>query len=148
MKTCALTGHRALPPDFDRAKLYDDLEELIQSGCDEFLCGMAMGFDLLALECLIALRQKYRILLRACVPFEGQERSFPPAEKARYREMIAWCDEVYILYPAFRDGCFLARDRFMVEHADMLYAYCTRDTGGSAYTVKYAKSHGLEIRFF
>ena len=148
MSTCALTGHRDLPPDFDRDALYDDLEAIIKAGCDHFLCGMAWGFDLAALECLVALRRKYRFTLSAYVPFDGQEKSFPSEEQQKYKELIAWCDVVRILYPAYQNGCYLARDRFMVEHADLLYAYCTRKTGGSAYTVKYAQSHGVDVRFY
>ena len=40
-KTCAITGHRELPVDFDKNALYDELENLVREGCDEFLCGMA-----------------------------------------------------------------------------------------------------------
>ena len=122
MKTCALTGHRALPPDFDRNGLYDGLEELIRAGYNRFLCGMAMGFDLLALDCLVALKGKYRIRLEACVPFDGQENSFSIEEKRRYRELIQWCSVVRVLYPAYQNGCYLSRDRYMVDRADILFA--------------------------
>ena len=146
--TCALTGHRALPKYFDENRLLDDLEQLIKGGCDKFICGMAMGFDLAALECLVNLRKKYRFVIEACVPFHGQENTFPPAAKEKYRDLIAWCDVVRILYPEYRDGCYLARDRFMVDRADILYAYCVRERGGTAYTVNYAKKKGVEVKFY
>ena len=146
--TCALTGHRNLPPSFDRNVLYDDLEEIVKAGYDNFLCGMAWGFDLAALECLVELRQKYRFCITAYVPFDGQEEKFPPAEKKRYKELMSWCDVVRILYPAYQNGCYLKRDRMMIDRADLLYAYCTRSTGGSAYTVKYANARGVEVRFY
>lgn len=146
--TCALTGHRVLPKNFDENRLFDDLEELIKAGCDKFICGMAMGFDLACLACLVALRQKYQFTIEACVPFNGQENTFPPAAKAKYRELIAWCDVVRILYPEYREGCYLARNRFMVDRADLLYAYCSRERGGTAYTVNYAKKKGIEVRFY
>ena len=146
MMTCALTGHRALPPDFDRNALYDGLEELILNGYNRFLCGMAMGFDLLALDCLVSLRSRYRIQIEACVPFDGQESKFPLEEKRRYRDLIAWCDVVHILYPSYQNGCYLARDRYMVERADLLFAYCTRDKGGTAYTVNCARELGVEVK--
>ena len=147
-KTCALTGHRELPSDFDRNALYDALEERIEAGCDRFLCGMAMGFDLLALECLIALKGKYKIGIEACIPYAGQERGYPATERRRYREMLAWCDEKTVLYPAYFQGCFLARNRYMVDKADEMFAYCTRKTGGAAYTVRYAMQRGVEVHTF
>ncbi len=147
-RTCALTGHRALPEDFDRNALYDALEERVRSGCDRFLCGMAMGFDLLALECLIALKQQYKIRLEACIPYAGQERGYPAAERRRYRELLSWCDEKNVLYPAYFRGCFLARDRYMVDRAEELFAYLTQRTGGAAYTVHYAEEKGVPVFLF
>ena len=146
--TCALTGHRVLPKNFDENRLFDDLEELVKGGCDKFICGMAMGFDLVALKCLVDLRRKYQFAIEACVPFNGQENTFPLAEKEKYRELIAWCDIVRILYPEYEEGCYLVRDRFMVDRADLLYAYCKRERGGTAYTVNYAKKKGVEVKFY
>ena len=147
MMTCALTGHRDLPADFNRNGLYDGLEALICEGYDRFLCGMAAGFDLLALDCLVALKAKYRIRIEACVPFSGQENTFSYAEKRKYRELIGWCDVVRELFPAYQNGCYLVRDRYMVDRAELLYAYCVKEKGGAAYTVKYAQRQGVEVRF-
>lgn len=144
-KTCALTGHRALPEGFDKNKLYDTLEEKIREGYDEFLCGMAVGFDLVALDCLVALRRAYPIRIVACIPFDGQERSFSEEDKRIYRELLTWCDEKRVLLPAYRNGCYLARNRYMVDRADHLLAYCVKDKGGAAYTVQYAKKKGLSV---
>lgn len=146
--TCALTGHRTLPKDFNVNALYDTLEELIRSGYDVFLCGMARGFDLLSLECLAALKQKYRIRIEACIPYRGHGESFKNAERKRYTDLLSWCDEERVLYEYYCDGCFLARDRFMVDRADILFAYCIKDKGGAAYTVNYAQKKGVEITFF
>ncbi|MDE5547534.1 MAG: DUF1273 domain-containing protein [Clostridia bacterium] len=144
-RTCALTGHRDLPETFDKNALYDKLEELIKDGCDTFLCGMAMGFDLTALDCLVSLKQKYKIFVEACIPFGGQEAHYPPKEKERYRALVQWCDKKAILFESYRNGCFLARDRYMVDGCDCVLAYCTRDTGGTAYTVNYAREKGVEV---
>lgn len=145
-KSCALSGHRFLPRNFDREGLYDALEELIQEGYDNFYCGMAMGFDLLALDCLLSLRQRYPIFIEACVPFRGQEEKFPATEKRRYREMLPMCDKVTVICIRYFDGCYLLRNRYMVRNSDLLFAYCTKDKGGTAYTVKYAEEHGKEVK--
>ncbi len=147
MKVCALTGHRDLPENFDRNALHDALGALIDSGADTFLCGMATGFDLEALAMLVEYKQRKRIFLRACIPYEGQEARFGAAEKKKYRELLAWCDEKTVLFPSFRNGCYLARDRYMVDRCDVVLAYCTKETGGTAYTVNYAKQKGVEVIF-
>ena len=147
MKTCALTGHRDLPSAFCKNALYDELETLIREGYDRFLCGMAAGFDLAALECLVDLREKYKIALVACVPYRSQARGFSEQEKQRYVRLLEACDEQYILSEKYEAGCLLARNRYMVDRADLLLAYCTRETGGAAYTVRYAQKHAVPVEF-
>ena len=143
--TCALTGHRRLPANFDKVALYEALEAMIIRGCDRFLCGMARGFDLEALECLTRLRKKYPIALVACIPYRGQESGFPEREKEKYRALLKQCDERVYLSGEYSQGCLLARDRYMVDRADVLLAYCTRKTGGTAYTVRYAAEKGVAV---
>lgn len=144
---CALTGHRELLPDFDENVLHDTLEDLILRGYTTFLCGMARGFDLCALRCLIELKQRYHVRIKACIPYAGQEKHFPEADKRAYRDLLGWCDEKVTLSGQFFSGCFLARDRYMVDGCDLLVAYLKRETGGTAYTVKYAQSRGVAVQF-
>ena len=98
---CALTGHRELPENFDVNRLYDLLEAAVRDGYDTFYCGMARGFDLIALDCLVALGRKYPLRLIACIPYEGQENSFSFETKKKYRDLLEWCDEKIVLYPAY-----------------------------------------------
>ncbi len=145
-EVCALTGHRDLPDNFSVNALYDALEALIRGGCRLFRCGMARGFDLTALQCLVDLRQKYLFGIEACIPYAGHGSSFPPAERKLYRTLLSWCEKSTVLFPAYTRGCYLARDRYMVDGADILLAYCTRESGGTAYTVKYAREQGVPVQ--
>ena len=144
---CALTGHRKLPPNFNRNVLFDELEGLVKSGYTTFFCGMAMGFDLLALSFLVELKERYPLYLEACVPFKGQENSFSREDRLLYRELLLKCDCVTVLFDEYKNGCFLVRDRYMVDCADTLFAYCVKASGGSAYTVRYAKQTGRDVVF-
>lgn len=143
--TCALTGHRVLPQNFNVNALYDALEACIRTGCDRFLCGMARGFDLTALKCLADLREKYKITLVACIPYRGQARSMHGEDRALYCSLLDVCDEKIVLHEAYMSGCFLERNRYMVDRADVLLAYCTQAEGGTAYTVGYAKKRGVNV---
>lgn len=143
--TCALTGHRELPENFNQNALLDELEKLVQNGCDTFLCGMAEGFDLCALDCLVYLKEKYKIFIEACVPFPEQDMYFSSAEKKKYRTLLAWCDKKTVLFDRYTKGCFLIRDRYMVDCCDFVFAYCEKTSGGAAYTVKYAESKNIPV---
>lgn len=145
--SCALSGHRKLPPQFNKNALYDKLEEIALKGCETFYCGMAQGFDLAALECLVALKRKYRINIEACIPYAGHESGFPYSEKRKFYELLEWCDKKTVLFPSYRDGCFLDRNRYMVDNADLLLVYCLRNTGGTAFTANYGLKKGIPVIF-
>ena len=145
--SCALTGHRDLPAQFDRRRLFDELESIIRSGCTYFYCGMAEGFDLTALQLLIELKDRYPLFIEACVPFKGQARKFSEQNRLLYDDLILQCDKVTTLSDKYQKGCFLVRDRYMADRADLVFAYCTKKTGGTAYTVRYALSLGLKVIF-
>lgn len=142
---CALTGHRELPADFDREALSERLYLLVEGGCDGFLCGMAPGFDLLALEQIVKLKEKRTLYVEACIPYKGHEKRLPLAERERYERLLGKCDRKTVLFDGYRNGCFLARDRYMVDCADVVLAYLVRRSGGTAYTVNYAVRKGVAV---
>lgn len=144
----ALSGHRVLPDGFDREKLYDELEALILEKYDYFLCGMARGFDLAALEALADLKHRYHVCIEACIPYRMQTETFSERNKKLYENLLGACDKITVLSEEYYRGCMQARNRYMVDHADLLFVYCTQETGGTAYTLRYAEKTGVEIRTF
>lgn len=145
-KTCAFTGHRQLSGDLDLPFFKKIVTEFIESGYTSFLCGMALGFDMLAAETVLEIKESYpQVKLIACVPCEGQSRYFPPEEKRRYNEIIGRCDEVKVLSAKYYKGCMQVRDRYMVDNSSLLLAYRRTNSGGTDYTVKYALSQNKRI---
>ncbi|MBQ8684937.1 MAG: DUF1273 family protein [Clostridia bacterium] len=135
---CAFTGHRSLDEAFSSELLEREIENAILLGVTVFFNGMAAGFDLIAAERTLALKRKYpQIKLIACIPYYGQEKSFSDGDKKRYAEILKKADEQVILSERYFRGCMHERNRYMADRADMLIAYCKKDTGGTAFTVKY-----------
>ena len=136
--SCAFTGHRVLTKEFSACKTQAVIEELIARGVRVFYNGMPVGFDLETAKNVLKLKKKYpQIRFVACIPFYGQERGFSEAEKRLYAKVLESADEQVVLYPSYENGCFLARDRYMADRADVLVAFCKKPTGGTAYTVRY-----------
>ncbi len=148
--SCAFTGHRDLPDDFDVSKLYNTVESLILKGVCVFYNGMAMGFDLLAAECVLAMKEKYpHIKLFACIPCYNQEKYFSESDKERYLTILKKADEQTVLSNHYFRGCMQVRDRYMADNADVLIAFCRKQTGGTAFTVNYfQKNYPLKEIFF
>lgn len=145
-KVCAFTGHRQLGGDFDIAELKKILTGFIAEGYSTFLSGMAVGFDMLAAETVLQLKEQYPFLkLIACVPCAEQSRYFSAAEKSRYEGILKKCDEVKILNTSYYKGCMQMRDRYMVDNSSLIIAYKRKNEGGTYYTLKYALSRNKRI---
>ena len=138
IKTCAFTGHRELPSNFPKENLEKCVHALVEKGVFLFYCGMAKGFDLLAAETVIKEKEKNKeIKLVACIPCFGQEKSYSQKDKERYLQIIKNTDEKIIFGESFQKWKFLERNRFMADNADVLVAFVSKKTGGTAYTVSY-----------
>ncbi len=136
-KICVFTGHRDLSDDFHPNGLRSAIRKALRAGYFTFLNGMAVGFDMLAAEILLSFKKKYpQIELIACIPCAVQDKYFSQQDKARYARLLKACDGQILLSEHYFNGCMQARDRYMAEQASLMIAYCTRNTGGTAYTVR------------
>ncbi len=135
-KICAFTGHRILEEDFSVLALQEAIDAQLKKGVRTFLNGVAMGFDLMAAELVLARVYEYPdIRLIACIPCDNQDRSYSPDDKIRYYNVLTVAEQIRFSQ-AYRNGCMQERDAFMAKHADALIAYCKKETGGTAFTVK------------
>ena len=146
---CALTGHRVLKKDFSKEKLKEIFIKLMQEQkVNTFYCGMAIGFDLTACEILYGLKQEnYPIKIVACIPCPGQSDKFYSFQKEKYDFLLSICDEKTVISPQYDRACMHIRNRYMVDRAQFLVAYCYKNIGGSASTVRYAQKKERDIIF-
>ena len=149
MLSCSFTGHRIIPfKDRERIeeKLRCELVGLIEKGVTLFIAGGALGFDTLAALEVIALRERYpEIKLRLAIPCENQKKRWKEKDVLLYEKIMKKADEVVYTSRAYTPGCMHIRNRYMVDNSDVCIAYMTKDSGGTAYTVKYAKSKNKEV---
>lgn len=148
--SCAFTGHRNA--EYSNAvrepvsgNLHSAIELLLKEGFAEFYCGMAQGFDLMAAEELLTFRGKYDFRLIAVKPCADQSDTFTHKNRRRHDEILKRCDEVTVLSENYYKGCMQARDRYMVDRSDALICYLRKNSGGTFYTVQYAKKKGKRI---
>lgn len=147
--TCCFTGHRDLPAEQEEGvwrRVHACLEPLLKEGVRYFGVGGALGFDTLVAEKLLALRKsqpQIRIIL--VQPFPGYQSRWTPAQQARAAAVEARVDKVVICCQRPSREAFLARDRHLVDGSAYCIAYCTKTSGGTAYTMRYAEKQGLRI---
>ncbi len=141
----AFTGHRTYCGEAGDA-LRRVLESLYDRGFRTFLSGMAVGFDLAAAEAGLELgRQHDDVRLVAAVPFHGQEMRFSPADRERFRRVLAEAAETVVLSPVYHRGCYAVRNNYLIDNARVLVAWYDGFSGGTHYTVRRALRRGLEI---
>jgi len=156
LKSLAFTGHRMEKLPFTenspggvwlKQAMLDVVLEKAASGYAIFLSGYAYGCDLFFAEAVLTAKRTYPdIQLIACVPFPGQARSWSEDWKKRYAELLRRADAKVQLFDHYTRGCFLARDRYMVDAStEVLAAYNGKHEGGTFYTMKYAYSKGKAI---
>lgn len=148
-RTCCFTGHRSIPPE-EREGLAQRLEEtiahLFQRGVRSFVAGGALGFDTLAARAVLRLREEYPdVKLILVLPCLSQTKGWIPEEAAEYERIKSQADKVVYTSQQYTRGCMHKRNRYLVDHSGVCVCYLTKDSGGTAYTVRYAGAHGLEI---
>lgn len=146
--TCCFTGHRDIPPKYhgkissvisvQAERLYSDY-----SVCN-FITGGAVGFDMIAAETVAGMKYFFRdIRLILALPCENHYAKWSETEKQKFFRIAESADETVYISRDYEKGCMLARDRFMVDNSGYCISYCVRQSGGTFYTLSYARKKGL-----
>lgn len=148
-KTCCFTGHRDIPIlqlPIIKSKLKKTIIEYIEKGYCYFGAGGAMGFDTLAAQTVLKLKETYpQIKLILVLPCLTQTRGWKETDVKEYERIKSLADKVVYTSQEYTRGCMFKRNRHLVDFSSLCIAYLTKDEGGTAYTVKYAKQSGLNI---
>lgn len=147
--TCCFSGHRFFSNE-QRIQLLSELKAAIltaiQNGFKYFLTGGALGFDTLAAQTVLELRQSYpEIKLILALPCHNQAAKWSKKEIEKYEQIKIEADEVIYICEEYTKECMLKRNRYMVDHSNLCICYMTKQFGGTAYTVRYAKKNGIDV---
>ena len=158
IKSCAFTGHRPekMPWGTDensasgtlfKFRLRESLEYLIGKGYIDFLSGGALGFDLIAAEIVLSLRETYPwIRLIMVCPWNGQADRWDPSQRERWLHILEASDQVIYTASAYDKSVFFQRNRYLVEKADLVLAAFNGDYhSGTGMTINYAKKKGVRV---
>ena len=149
--SCCFTGHRAIPREEQpmlRERLREEIFRLAGQGIDTFLAGGALGFDTMAAQEVLSLRERSLpdIHLVLVLPCLGQESRWDSESIELYHSLIRQADEVIYTGDVYTEGCMHTRNRYLVNHSSYCLCYLKDIArGGTAYTVRYAKKQGLQI---
>lgn len=147
--TVFFTGHRSFYCAAGTAgakKLEELICSLYKKGFVNFIAGGAIGFDTMAAECVY--RAKHicpDIRLVLMLPCKDQDAKWGYDAKRLYKITLECADRVIYVSENYDNGCMLKRNRAMVDASSLGISYCTKNEGGTAYTINYAKKSGVPI---
>ena len=148
-QTCCFTGHRDIPEqDYVeiKKKTRAAIISLIEKGVVYYGAGGARGFDTLAAETILELKKDYpQIKLILVLPCPEQTKGWDKKDVKKYAEIKSRADKVVYTSDYYFRGCMHVRNRHLVDCSKYCICYLTKNTGGTAFTVAYAKTKGLEI---
>ena len=146
---CTFTGHRHISAEETLAlsgQIDALLEELISEGYTEFRAGGAIGFDTLVALRVIEKKKKYGFIrLELYLPCPEQGKDWSSSMKRIYDFSLKHADAVKYSCRSYVTGCMQLRNREMVDGSDTCVAYCKSRTGGTYYTVSYARKKGIRV---
>lgn len=148
-KTVCFTGHRDLP-DGSQPVMFRRLKMVIQAlyhkGYRYFGAGGALGFDTIAAQAVLSLKEKCPdIKLILVLPCKNQTERWDEIDKRVYEDILTLADKVVYVSQYYQRGCMQKRNRHLVDGSSLCISYLNKESGGTAYTVNYAKQKGLEI---
>ena len=149
-RVCCFTGHRDISPA--KEALLSPLltatlrNLLLDRGFTDCLCGGAVGFDTIAAEHFLALRDRYGAgKLHLLLPFPGYDDRWPREARDRLFRLTERADSLLYVSDAAFPGVYYKRDRMLVNLSSLCLSYLTRSRGGTYYTVSYAHDAKKEI---
>lgn len=148
-KTVCFTGHRNIPPeqlDVVARRLRNTLLELIENGYRYFGAGGALGFDTLAAQTVLELKAQHEdVKLILVLPCLSQTRGWSARDVEIYDDIKSKADKVVYTSQEYTKGCMHKRNRHLVDNSSVCVCYLTESTGGTAYTVGYARKNNVSV---
>lgn len=147
-KTCCFTGHRKLTLQqtcHAYEKTLEAIKTLAKQGYTCFCCGGALGYDTIAAQAVLEVREQLNVKLVLILPCIKQDAAWADADKRVYADIKCQADEVIYTSSEYTRGCMHKRNRALVDASSVCVCFSSSDSGGTAYTVKYAQKMGVEV---
>lgn len=155
-KSCCFTGHRKITEDKLTPlveRLHLEINYMIGMGIQHFYTGGALGFDTIAaLAVLLHKQNGADINLHLALPCPEQTKYWNSRDINIFNDILSRADTVTTLSDHYHGGVMQIRNRAMVDTCG--YCICfwdknsisaEKNSGGTLYTVNYARKLGRKI---
>ena len=142
MKVCCGFGHREVFENI-RGQIEEAVLEAIMNGCEIFYTGAMGQFDSLFSSAVRKAKKTYPYIKLICVKpyFTNDINTDRDYYSAMYDDIIIPDELVGIHYKA----AIKARNRWMIDHSDIILLYTVRNHGGAFEARRYAEKKSKSI---
>lgn len=162
-KGCAVTGHRpnrfefkyneehALCKTIKKAILNEFMQMYDEQEVRHIYVGGALGVDMWAGEAALQLKETpgySGLQLHVALPFEGHDSKWNQRCRERLASLIRHSDECVTVGNTGSRESYLARNCYLIDHADFLLAVYDDEKNlrsGTMHTVNYARKRNLPV---
>lgn len=143
------TGHRIIKSTHVQrlpGVVMNAIVKLHERGYTQFLAGGALGFDALAAQVVIKARERLgNIELILLLPCPDQAKKWNPSDIKVYEEIKAQANKVIYTSEQYTRDCMFIRNRALVDNSSYCVSYQYKESGGTGYTVRYARSKEMTV---
>lgn len=101
---------------------------------------------MLAEKAVIRARNRHsEIRLILVLPCKNQEKYWTEDNKTAFAEIKNQADKIVYTSENYTNGCMHKRNRHLVDFSGYCVTYLNKSSGGTAFTVNYARKNGLKI---
>ena len=150
-QACFFTGHRNIKnTPLLREQISEAIQILADHGVHTFLCGGALGFDMLCADRVLTLKQSYGydIALALYLPCHNQDLYWNECDKEHLRYLRVHANQLlYVTNGGYVPACMKERNYRMVDDAMYGIAYFNPNNSrsGTGQTIRYALQNGRKI---
>jgi len=153
-----LTGNRpsSLPWQYNescelcaefKSRIKNFFKLLINKGYTKFISGLAMGFDIIATEVLLELKNDgCKVFIEGAVPCLNQTKGWKKDYIDRYKVILNALDKVtFTSNYAYFEGCYIIRNKYMVDNSSLVVGCQLKKSSGTKSTLDYALKQNKDI---
>lgn len=153
-RVCAFTGHRPSKYPYlaqENSEAYRRMEaevlslilKLAKDGYSHFICGGALGADMLCEKQVLALKAiRPHVTLELALPCPEHSAVWPESDKQALEQIAEEADIITTVCPIYTQFCMNERNKYMVERCDTLVAIYDGTRGGTQNTLNMALDAG------
>ena len=123
------------------------IRSLIEAGVTNFITGGALGFDTIAAETVLNLRDTEfpHITLSLALPCIEQTKGWKPYQKENYDLILNMADSIHYVSRDYTPECMMKRNKYMIDNSSYCIFYLLNTRSGTYKTVSYAMEQNLEL---